>query len=306
MRKISVLIVVLFAMAASGACRTQESSPGKVVVARVGDFKITREMIDLRIKPQTGGDLPADPQVFALAQLVQGYLAVHIVNRYGDNISDVSARQFWAESRPHFARAISDAVAGQPEALILATFAKPQMALILISEMFERRDYGPEETEYVFRALREIRAQPNDLRKIAARERARVDEVWIGPSKVRLAGPGAPPGADHGDPKLYKILHALEPGTVYSRPVLRPDAFQIYRIEERRGAELRALVVSLPKPSIDDWFWTQVQDYTVDIFDAALREKFITSVPFARRLRSSDGRYPARYSPPRPPGPWRP
>lgn len=277
---------------------------GSPVVAVVGDEEITREMVAVRAKVLQGSTV-ANPETSAFAQIVQGYLAKQILDRYGGKVSDSTARAFWlGQNLPAAVRAVTTAASDE---LFLRAMARPDLATWLLNTMFrDHPELFQKEGELALRMHAELLTAPTAFDAAAARERLTVDRHWIGAQSIRRAGAGvAAAGRAYSDEEkraageLYAALVGLKAGEVYQRLLTTADAFRLFKVEQRTATEVLMAAITIPRPNFDAWFLTQVASIHVRLKDRELGKAFLQQVRWGRRLNvTNTADFPEFFLPP--------
>lgn len=277
---------------AHAGCNWAAFKPHDKVVAVVGHEELTLDMVALRAKALRGGrNAAADAQPIALGQLVQGYLAMQILEQYGAKVSDEAARVFWSEQQlPESARAVT---VGTSDRLFLRAIARPDLATWLLDIMFERQpEFQQKERELAVRLHTDLLATPDAFDMLAVREGLEVSRHWIGPESIRLARPPAngaaaapfTPDDIREAGQLYRELAGVKEGELYPALLNTPGAFQIFKVERRKPNELLLAAISIAKPRFEAWFLAQAAGFDVELRDPELGKQFLKAVPWGRRI----------------------
>lgn len=293
MRHLGSLLAAAFMLLSAASCSLFGFRLGGTVVAVVGDVDITYEMVAVRAQALQGNPrAAANPQATAFAQLIQGYLSAQIAGRYGDMVSDESVIDFWAHQQ--LPAAVQAVTATASRALVMQALARPDHATWLLDALFHSRpDLQQEPADLAARIHTELLAAPETFDAVAAREGLEVDRVWLGPTSIRSAtreAAGATTGPTYSKEEvaqageLYRAFAALQAGEIYPRPLSTPDAFQVFRIERRRGTELGVAVITVAKMGLDEWFVSQAANIPIELRDRELSRTFIQTVPWVYRL----------------------
>jgi hypothetical protein len=296
--------VVLLAFSSCAPERALEGQRGSdhgdedpQLVGRVGAHDITEAMIAARRRHIDQYYPGSGSRVAALAQLVQGYLAVEVLEARGVTLD----RATWEAERDRIER---------------DTRAPERLAQL-------RAVYGDDEASYLYvgvlpdfaraRAHRHFGASEDRVSTARARASAFVDATTADPDAFAEAARAAgieplqvvadrergidsiqTPASDRGRPSsddraqatvLIELLADLEPGQVHPRTLETPNSFQAARLLRRRAdGAIEVELVAFELPSFHDWFWQEAQAIPIAIFDRALRESLRSEVAWAGEL----------------------
>lgn len=311
----------LLATALLAGCQWFRADP-KAGVAVVGGLTITREMVDYRAETYKDDPAVQDPELRALAQLVQGNLAAIVVNRYGSYVTYGAVEEFWAEHRAGVSPRVREVADKIPNPNVrLVTIVLPDFAMMVAEEYYRTSPEAHIATgNRAQRVLDRLLADPAAFEAVAAAEKLPVERLWIGTRTLRSASSadggivkpaGAPDPRVQAAPtysdeeraqaaELYQALGVVRAGEVYPRLFSTPDAFQIYKVEARRDGEALAAILTLPKRSFDEWFWTEAADVPVSFLDHDTGLKFMRHVPWGALLFVDRSQYPEVFTAPAP------
>lgn len=289
---------MLFVLVAVPACNSFRKTDGSV--AAVGSVEIERRLIDTRSRLFTGNKDVPDPQTLALAQLILGQLSSQVLAHYGRTPTDGTILECWsnvAEQLPDPYKTVTFALSDVR--LWIDAIVFPVCSATLLEEFFKNDPAADRELRGRAVALhRQLHGAPERFERIAEDEHLRIDHLWVGKETLRVAGRDKEPKDTAPRPysddekqqaaELYGALRDTRPGEVYGRIINTPDAMQIIKVEERRQDLARIAVLIFPKKSMELWFWNVAGKIPVAIHDPKLKDKFVKSVAWAKKVKWAD------------------
>lgn len=304
-------------------CKSRQGAPTPPAII-VGGLEITQEMIEYRQKAIETNPQAGNPEMIAVVQLVQGYLAAKVVNTYGDHVSYASVNKYWAIQRktmPPKVLEIAEAIPNKN--FMLQTFVMPDFAVLAADEFFTLSNEPHQaEADRAMRILARLSADPKRFDEVANEEKLTPDRLWIGPNTLRseLSKTGGTlkpvttstlEGVQQGQAvtdtfspderahaaEMYRALGSTRKGEMYPRALNAPDSFQIIKVEERRPDEAKIAILTVPKRSLDDWFWEQASHVPIEFNDHELGVRFLKEVPWGPRMLVRKDQYPEVFTP---------
>lgn len=286
------------------ACAKRAEPRAEPSVAQVGDRAITADMLARRgrqIDIYYPGQSRPDS---ALAQLIQGYLAVELLRREGIDLD----RRAWIAERDRIERDTRDrdrleqikAIYADDEEAYLRVGILPDFARSrLLRHHRATARFGEPARAAAAALLDEVAANPATFAARAEVRGAAVTHLIVDPSAgLRPVGADAAPPDDAaiaGDraaaARLIALLVDLPPGHVHPRTLETPDSFDAVRLVRRHlDGSIEVELAAFARPDFDAWFWTQAHDVPVAIYDDALRATFLAQVGWSRKLTLAPAR----------------
>lgn len=259
------------------------------VVARIGDQPITREMVKARAQYlQALGTSGKNPEVIALAQFTQAYLATAVLQKYNIAVSDSVVTAYWAQLQANWPARVSDvAMRAGDDGFRKRVFAFPDVALQTMDWYFSTLPIHAQRRQQAERLQQILMEKPFLMKRLATLEGFATQEIWLAPNRMR-SKTGRTLSSTEAQRQqasdIFFLLADTPPGQVYREILDTPEAYQIFRILTRRPMEVLVAILTIPKPTIDDWFWDQIKSISVAFYDPKLEQSLWAEVPWASRV----------------------
>jgi hypothetical protein len=267
-------------------------------VSRVGEIAVSEKDLSLRSQVSEIYYPGSGKRYVALAQLVQGYLSLQVLESLGQNADpstlEAEAKRIERDTKaPEALKRIQAVYARDPKAYLLTFVRVVYAERVLYQEVFPRSpDIQGERHQKAEAFLQEALKSPSSFAHLAQQrdlEPVRLEvslEKGIRPLTERGKRMDPPSEADREQAqRLLKTASQIRPGAVYPKIIEWLESYQVIRLLGRLGKVFLLESVSVPKREYEEWFWEQASKIPVKIHDQALQKELLREVPWAKKLR---------------------
>ncbi len=288
-RLLSLLAAVLLLGA---ACEKNPMEP----VAKVGPLEIQAGLVSELTRVNKHFKVQ-DPDEMAMAQLVLGFLANEVGRRYGLAVTQEAGEAYYQQLKysPESPYQELERQAKYEEAYRVAVIMN-ELPLARLQFLFDsKQEPHLKEIEKVNAMHARALAQPRKFDAIGAEYGAEVQKMVVGAQGILSLTPetyawNATTPPDYAEEthaagqELYARLGSTPAGSVYVRPIVAPNSFQVVKVDERRQGAIAVSILSVERRYFFDWFWTEAGSIPVRFMDRGDEEDFREIAPWSEKV----------------------
>jgi hypothetical protein len=280
-------IVIVLCLLLFAACSRE--------VARVGNVPVYEKDLELRAKVSAVYYPESGKRHVALAQLVNGYLSLIVLESLGHRVDstvlEAEARRIDENTKAaDVLKKVKD-VYGRDKSAYLGTFVRIVYAERMLYEVFSgsediHRDEHRTAEEFLHKAV----ASPGSFSALGKEKGIKIVTLRLSAEKgIRPYKEKKQKTSPAGIEQARRVIAAVSntrPGKVCPEIIEWQEGYQVVRLSGREKGDIVLDSASIPKKDFNTWFWSKASGIPVLISDAHLKDELLREVSWAKNLKT--------------------